>query len=474
MPIMKKFIIIILVLLSVKDLRAQTVTTLIVNARPTDVLSEWAYRKDIVSYIVQADSVDMQVKIKTEIKTVDGTTIAYTDLNRSNTYTLQSGTTVFTAVDVLPLEFMVFTGSYKNSLDKTGKLPADNYQLCVQLVRSTDMSPASDVECKNFFVASVQLPVLMMPADETSLDIEKAQTAITFRWTPVTPLQSSIVTYRLQVFEILENQQKLQALRGNQPLLDIDLRAQTQYIWRPGLSFSTEDLPKKFIWTIQTLDANNEPLVQTGGNGESRSEPLIFYVDKTLDKKIAIFHNNLTSDVPSAKSGVNYDLSKDTSTDPIFYHPLRREYSGKPTEVNDMIYLQINNNNPAGSGELTYTIQNSLNYKTSPEIKLDIKNNQGLYKTSEGTKLDIKNNQGLNKTSEGTKLDIKNNQGLYKTSEGTKLDIKNNQGSIRIAVPIQNSVVEKGETGILTVYHNKKIYHFNFKRIDRITNASQK
>ena len=458
MPIMKKFIIIILVLLSVKDLRAQTVTTLIVNARPTDVLSEWAYRKDIVSYIVQADSVDMQVKIKTEIKTVDGTTIAYTDLNRSNTYTLQSGTTVFTAVDVLPLEFMVFTGSYKNSLDKTGKLPADNYQLCVQLVRSTDMSPASDVECKNFFVASVQLPVLMMPSDETSLDIEKAQTAITFRWTPVTPQQSSIVTYRLQVFEILENQQKLQALRGNQPLLDIDLRAQTQYIWRPGLSFSTEDLPKKFIWTIQTLDANNEPLVQTSGNGESRSEPLIFYVDKTLDKKIAIFHNNLTSDVPlkpqtevpiisnrpvdvpSAKSGVNYDLSKDTSTDPIFYHPLRREYSGKPTEVNDMIYLQINNNNPAGSGELTYTIQNSLNYKTSPEIKLDIKNNQG----------------------------------LYKTSEGTKLDIKNNQGSIRIAVPIQNSVVGKGETGILTVYHNKKIYHFNFKRIDRITNASQK
>ena len=84
MPIMKKIIIIILVLLSVKDLRAQTVTTLIVNARPTDILSEWAYRKDIVSYIVQADSMDMQVKIKTEIKTVDGTTIAYTDLNRSN------------------------------------------------------------------------------------------------------------------------------------------------------------------------------------------------------------------------------------------------------------------------------------------------------------------------------------------------------------------------------------------------------
>jgi hypothetical protein len=286
---MKKFIIILLAVLSVKDIKAQTVTTLIVNARPTAVLSEWTYRKDILTYIVQADLPDLLVKIKTEIKTLDGTVIGYTDLNRSKAYPLALGTTVFTALEVVPLEFMIFSGKYKSLLEKTGKLPADNYQVCVQLVGATDMSPVSDVKCKNFYVASVQLPVLMMPANETTMDVHKAQSAITFRWTPTTPPQSSMITYRLQVFEVLEGQQNLQALRGNQPLLDINLKMQTQYIWRPGLAMATDSLPKKFIWTIQTLDANNEPLVQTDGNGESRSEPVIFYVGTPPQEKTLVY-----------------------------------------------------------------------------------------------------------------------------------------------------------------------------------------
>lgn len=295
---MKKIIIILLALLSAKNIKAQITTTLILNARPAAVLSEWTYRKDILTYIIEASLVDLQVKIKTEIKTLDGTVIGYTDLNRAKVYSLSTGTTVLTAVDVVPLEFIIFSGKYKTTLEKTGKLPADNYQVCVQLINATVMAPVSELICKNFYVASVQLPVLMMPANETTLDVYKAQTAITFRWTPTTPPQGQVLTYRLQVFEILENQKNLQALRGNQPLLDIDLKMQTQYIWRPGLSFATDSIPKKFIWTIQTLDANNEPLVQTSGNGESRSEPIIFYVGKIKDEKIY----NEPHDVPPTKS----------------------------------------------------------------------------------------------------------------------------------------------------------------------------
>jgi hypothetical protein len=120
----------------------------------------------------------------------------------------------------------------------------------------------------------------MKPYNNERLTREQAQTTITFRWTPVAPPQREQPYYHLQVFEIFNYQNPLQALRANQPLLDVTVRAQTQYIWRPQLSFIDDTLSKRFIWTIQTLDVNRNPLVQTDGNGESRSEPFIFYIGK--------------------------------------------------------------------------------------------------------------------------------------------------------------------------------------------------
>jgi hypothetical protein len=132
------------------------------------------------------------------------------------------------------------------------------------------------------------------------------------------PASTTTVTYRLLVFEILENQKDVQALRSNQPLLDKNIVGTTQFIWQPQLSMmpnanETDSLTaaqrkgwdgtvkggnisserkgwdgtikgKKFIWTIQTLDNLGQPLNQTDGNGESMSEPKVFFV---LDKNVA-------------------------------------------------------------------------------------------------------------------------------------------------------------------------------------------
>jgi len=179
--------------------------------------------------------------------------------------------------------------------------------------------------CKPFFLAATQLPVLMKPYNEEILDGNIAQTAITFRWTPLTPRTPNPVTYRLQVFEILEYQTPMQALRANQPLLDQEVIGTTQYIWRPQLPFAayfqensnqgempgnhhpnqtmmntgsdSSTAPKnintsesglgsgkdnkampRFIWTIQSLDVHGDPVTRTDGNGEARSEPIMFFV----------------------------------------------------------------------------------------------------------------------------------------------------------------------------------------------------
>ncbi len=289
----KKIILVTAAIFMVSNAIAQLRLTLIVNAQPPAQLSEWGNRREVLTLIVNTQgAVGGQFKLKTEIKTLDGTVIGSTDLAKAPLFTPNSsGTTILVANDVMPLESMVFTGKYKSSLQRTGKLPADNYTICVQAVRPVDYLPFSEVQCKNFYLASIQLPILMKPYNEEILDAKKAQTAIIFRWTPVVPRQQYAVTYRIQVFEVLPTQSPVQALRSNQPLLDKEIVAATQYIWQPQHSFlpydeETKKLPT-FIWTIQSLDNNHNPVTQTDSNGEGRSEPIIFFVNPDKNRKPA-------------------------------------------------------------------------------------------------------------------------------------------------------------------------------------------
>ena len=289
---MKKISSLIIAAFILSTVTAQINSNLILAAQPPAQLSEWGNRREVLTLILSAPgAVAGQFKLKTEIKTLDGTVIGSADLAKTPVFTSNpSGTTILFANDAMPLEFIMFTGKYKTSLQRTGKLPADNYTLCIRPVRPVDYTPLGEEQCKNFYLATTQLPILMKPYNEEVLDGKTAQTAITFRWTPVVPRQTSPVTYRLQVFEVLPTQSPVQALRSNQPLLDKEIFAATQYIWQPQLSFSTsaDNETKKlstFIWTIQSLDKAGLPVTQTDGNGEGRSEPLIFFVDPNKNKK---------------------------------------------------------------------------------------------------------------------------------------------------------------------------------------------
>lgn len=276
--------------------------TLVLSATPPANLSAWAGKKEVLTMVVNPGPGIRSFKVKTELKLSDGTVIGTTDLALARVITPSGtpGAVILYAEDVLPLDIMRFTGKYKTSLERTGKLPADNYQLCVQLVNPIDFQPLSAATCKMFYLSALQLPILMMPYDEQVLEKEKASTAIMFRWTPVNPRQSTagVITYRLQVFEVLDHQQPVQALRSNQPLLDKMVTAQNQYIWRPQLSFiepvrevdssevqSQKNLPNKsrpghmFIWTIQSLNADGTP-VEADSNGEGRSDPKVFFVGR--------------------------------------------------------------------------------------------------------------------------------------------------------------------------------------------------
>jgi hypothetical protein len=264
--------------------------SLFVNATPPGTLSEWGNRKDVLTYLVnyRASGTILQVKIKTEIKLTDGTIAATTDLANARTITITDGNNLFSATDVLPLATMIFNGKYKTTFRATGKLPSDNYQLCVTLVNPVDFTPIGEQRCRNFYLAALQLPIAVMPASEMVLPQEKAQSVIIFRWTPVLPRPSAPVVYHIQVFQVLPGQRPMQAFRSNLPVLDKAVTGTTQYIWQPQLSMLpfpqiTDSLTNNangitFIWTIRATDVAGNPLNDGNINGDGRSEPSIFYV----------------------------------------------------------------------------------------------------------------------------------------------------------------------------------------------------
>ena len=272
---------------------AQINASLFVNPTPPSSLYEWGNRKDVLTYIaVLQGSAFLQVKIKTEIKLADGTIAGTTNLAVAKAYALRDGNNIFNAVDVLPLDAMLFNGRFKKTYETTGKLPADNYQLCVTLVRPADYTPIGETRCRSFNLASLQLPIPVMPLQDAVLSNEKARTAIIFRWTPVVPKPSTPVQYRVQVFQVLEHQTPMQAFRSNPPLVDKAVTGTTQFIWQPQISMleygaeadSSVQKNLTFIWTIQATDASGTPLGDGAINADGRAEPMVFYIAPPVNR----------------------------------------------------------------------------------------------------------------------------------------------------------------------------------------------
>jgi hypothetical protein len=327
---MKKILLIAAICFVTKTSLAQLNTTLVMSPNPRGTVLEWTIKE--LTFVISGGAAGFQGKVilKTTLKTTDGTIAASTNLEKAKQFTLNpNGTnTILYAPDVIPLETMVFNGKFKISMDRSGKLPAGTYILCVQLVAPATFQPLSQEQCRTFTIASFQLPIPMMPANKTILDIEKAKAAITFRWTPVAPRPAEMLTYRVTVFEILPNQTAMQALRSNQPLLAKDIVGTTQFIWQPqlGLTMCCPGDPdwdlkmrkdsghrpppphgdpdfdllrmKKdsgninhgdpdfdldayaFIWTIQTFDSQGKPFGDGNINGDGISEPNVFFIDR--------------------------------------------------------------------------------------------------------------------------------------------------------------------------------------------------
>jgi len=271
----------VFMLLIVQVARAQITLNLALNNRPQPWLADWVNPVNgqmFISYMRGPALNDPSVKLRTSLLDERGSVIGLSNINSARVYTLRPGVNQFTIADALQLQNLNLQGNIQNTLQHTGRLPAGQYQLMVEVLNA-----AGDIvrarQTRPFFITSYQMPVLMQPASGSSLDVRVAQSIITFRWTSLIPGSPDLPQYRVQVFEILPGQTPMQAFRGNRPLLDeASIKGSTQYIWRTNLPMLDSTANKKFIWTVQTLDSRGLPVPGMDMNIQGRSEPAIFSI----------------------------------------------------------------------------------------------------------------------------------------------------------------------------------------------------
>lgn len=267
---------------TLQQLSAQSFTAqMVLTARPTSLLSNWANHPEILNYIVTyyggPIGGNYTAKIKATFKDGAGNIIGTSDLNLLPNRIFVPGTTVLQSKDAVLLQSIRFTGNVQRSINTSGRLPAGSYQLALQIIDAKTLQSLTNEISRPFTVMSYQLPILMQPQNQSVLMAEQARGVITFRWTQLAPAPTQDrISYLLQIFEIQEGQNPMQAFRSNQPLLNQQVLGVTQYIWQPQLYMADSSQNRKFIWTIQTIDALGVGF--NNGVGDGRSEPFWFEI----------------------------------------------------------------------------------------------------------------------------------------------------------------------------------------------------
>lgn len=246
--------------------------TVQVKQNPNPNISTWENRENVISVTVNNRGPAVEARFSSMIK-LDGSVKASTNFEQMPMVTIERGMNRFAIDEVMPYRAVTISDINTKNMARTGQLPAGNYELCVSLL-DNNKQPVIGIQeaCTYFLLTQVQLPILIAPFEN---QVIQGNIRPTFSWTPATPVSPGTqVTYKLQVFEILEGQGMMQALQGNRPIISEEVERLTQY-------WPTEwDIPNNnstFVWTVQALDQNGAPL----GENNGIASPITFKIDNS-------------------------------------------------------------------------------------------------------------------------------------------------------------------------------------------------
>jgi len=318
---------------------------LLVSPKPSPYFSDWSNRTETARIIVNNTSgASFDCKIKTQLFNSSGNVVGETNFSKMPIITIAPGISQFNAEDIYPVSALIYNGGSQNSIAQTGRIPDDNYRLCSNL-----MDPVTGIalnglqpQCAVFTIAAYQAPVLIAPREEEIIPLNNIRGMI-FRWSPVTPTPNYIATYKLQVWEVLEGQDNVTAIRTNQPIVDKDYKGLTQTQW--PVDFTLPEEGKKYVWTITAIDDQDRKMV----DGIGIAEPKGFSVKNGLPKSTPPFPKSMPPP-PTPNNGnsnqiiaaANIDTIKAGSNGEFTIIVTNSTKNNTTNEINGKGYVYIN------------------------------------------------------------------------------------------------------------------------------------
>ena len=188
------------------------------------------------------------------------------------------------------------TAELTSSLSSCHELKDGSYSICAQFFNIDRVAISNEV-CKEFTVETPKEidyspPSLITPDNGKSYTEAELQRPVMFRWTPIVPKPTAPVTYRLRVWQLMQGQNGMQAMRSNQPIITKEVDNITQAVVT-GIITGPCKPPYMcdFIWNVQAVNREGKPM----GRNEGTSEPWTFKAtssDREIKAPVNAFPEN--------------------------------------------------------------------------------------------------------------------------------------------------------------------------------------
>ena len=152
-----------------------------------------------------------------------------------------------------------------------------SYSICAQFFNG-QREAASNEMCKEFLVqkpveTDYAPPTLITPDNGKQFTEAALQRPVMFRWTTPVPKPKETVTYRLRVWQLMQGQSGMQAMKANQPIVTKDIDNITQTVVTNVITGPCRPpYMCDFIWNVQAVNPDGKPL----GRNDGTSEPFLF------------------------------------------------------------------------------------------------------------------------------------------------------------------------------------------------------
>jgi len=243
-----------------------------------NAINEYVFntREALNLIVVNNNTKAFPVMVQGKITDAVGQTVAEF---KSSEVMLNIGSNIITPMNTSLSDVNYFNQDIAEIESRTGTYPSGNYHICVWLIcvsqdcggAGQNAASVEQVKCTQVHIENPTPLILATPENDSEIE----ETRPMFTWIPPSPVAGSAnLNYSMILVEIMEGQNKSDALSINRPLIEMEGIAQ------PSLMFPS-DLPelekgKTYAWQVQAF---------VGKTPIAKSEQWKFKIKKEEKKK---------------------------------------------------------------------------------------------------------------------------------------------------------------------------------------------